>query len=313
MASIDYSTAAGYKAYVEQFSQELYSRLFYGFETATLVTGHEGVKGRKVLTELQVGDLAKRWRTNFDPLTDALEFKPRVLETNLAKVDLQMFPQEFEGTYLGMMRRTGQNQKDLPFERYILNLVLAKLANEMENAIWQGVAAGSPAAGDPLAELFDGYLKIIADAITATDITAFPTGALSATDIVGKVEDMWDALDPAMKKEPVEIWMSYNNYKKFIQNYREDYGKYVGYDGQGAIKLDFGNALLRPIAGMGTSQRIIITQPNNFHYGYDAASDASLINVEWNHRAMDIWIDFRMGAQIGILDDSKMIIVNNQA
>ena len=313
MASLNFTPAAAYQAYVEEFAPELFSKLYYGFETAKYVTSHEGVKGRKVLTELIVGSLAKRWRKQFDALPDAIEFKPRVLQTELAKVDLQMTPQEFEGTYLGMMRRTGQNQKDLPFEAYILDKVIQKLHTEMESAIWQGEAAAIPAAGDDLDEVFDGYLKIIADAITASDITEFPTGALTNENIVEKVEDMWDALDPAMKRERVEVWMSYSNYVKYVQNYREDFGKYVGYDGQGAIKLDFGNAVLRPIAGMGNSNRVIITQPENFHYGLDAASDKSMINFEWNHRSLDMWIDFRIGAQIGILDDSKMIIVNNQA
>ena len=313
MASANFTAAQAYKDYVEEFAPQLFSKLYYGFETANYVTPHEGVKGKKVLTELMIGDLAKRWRKNFDALADVIDFKPRVLETELAKVDLQITPQEFEGSYLGMMRRTGQNQTDLPFQAYILDKVIQKLHTEKETAIWQGVAAAVPAAGDPLDEVFDGYLKIIADAITATDITPFPTGALTNINIVTQIEAMWDALDPAMKKEAVEVWVSYNNYTKFIQNYRNDFGKYVGYDGQGAIKLDFGNATLRPIAGMGNSQRVIITQPSNFHYGFDASADSSMINFEWNHRSLDMWIDFRMGCQIGILDDSKMIIVNNQA
>jgi len=315
---VDFTAAAAYKAYVEEFSDELFTRLFYGFKTSQLATPHEGVKGKLVLSELQVKDnLAKRWSSTFAG-TDNVQFNPAVLEVVTNKVEHSVIPQEYEGTYLGMARKKGQDPRDNPFEAFILDKIMMKLAEEMEVAVWQGQAAASPASTDNLRETFDGYLELIADAITATDVTPVVTGAITDANAVDKFRLMWAQVNTAQKDQGTDIFCSYSVY----DNYRKDYKSQFnvnpeeilisGTDYTGMLyELGGGKTTIIPVPGMGSSGRVIITPRENLHYGYDAVEDWQNFNFEQNHRQLDFWMDFNMGVQILMLRDGH-IVVNDQ-
>lgn len=311
MSSIKYTGAADYKAFTEEFSEELFTILFYGFATSRWVTPHEGLKGKKILTELTVGDLIKRWKKTFDPDEDTLGFKPREISTELVKMDLQIFPQEFEQTYLAFARRRGQNKGDLPFEGFIVRALLQKIAKEQENAVWQAVKTANPQDNDPLMDMFDGYLKLIDDAEAAGDLTGIPVVDLSEDNIVLHVEEMFNNLDPAARGEKLSICCSWKNYYRYMAGYRDKFGKYIEKASDRSLKLDIGDVMLRPVNGMGNTDRMIITLDSNYHYAYDAAGDSSFINFENNHRAVDMFLDFRIGVQMQWLEDRGGLIVIN--
>lgn len=313
--SLKLTSAQALQSFVQQYDFNLLQKMFLGFHSAPFLTAHEGIKGKKVLTELLTnGPLVRRYKSAFQPVQDAFEFKPRTLEVYPAKIDLQIFPQEFESSYLGMARSKGFNNLDNPFESHMLQGVLMQLGEEQEKAIWQGDQAAVPADTDTLDMMFDGFLKIIADALTATEITAVNTGSLTLADMVEQTESVYNALHPSMRMKEVLIYMSVDNWALYAQSYRENYSKHYmrkEINGLELIKLDAGNAWIVPVAGMGTSDRIIATLKANLNYGYDSASD-TMLNFEDDKRSIDMWADFKQGCQIGILHN-HLIKVNNQA
>lgn len=313
--SLKLTSAASLQAFVQQFDFNLLQKMFLGFHSAAFITAHEGVKGKKILTELITnGPLVRRFKTAFEPVQDAFEFKPNTLEVFPAKIDLQIYPQEYETTYLGLARQKGFNHNENPFEAHMLAGVLMQLGEEQETAVWQGIKAAVPADDDNLSEMFDGFLKIIADGLTATSITAVNTGSLTLADMVEQTESVYNGLPPAMRLKEVLIYMSVDNWALYAQSYRENYSKHYmrkEINGLELIKLDAGNAWIVPVAGMGTSDRIIATVKPNMCHGYDSASD-TMLNFEDDKRAIDMWADFKQGCQIGILHNN-MIRVNNQA
>lgn len=310
MSSINYNDAEAFRNYVEKKGWDLLTRMFYGFETAQLVTTHDGIKGKLVLTELILGDLFRRWSKTFNPLTNAIKFVPRELVVDAAKIDLSIYPQEFESSYLGEIRKKGQNPRDFPFEAFILEKVIAKAMEELEDAAWQGVKTASPESTDKLNLLFDGYLEIIRKAIAATDITPVTTGVITDSNVVQSVENVFDFLHPAVKKSATMAFVSVETFTKYQRNYRSDFGKYTDADGMRA-KLDFANCTLVGIAGMGNSDRIIITPASNLHLGYDDINDFRNLRFNQDKRELQFWLDAKMGCQIGLLQDG-MIAVNEQ-
>lgn len=312
--SANLTTAAAYRDYVQDYYDTLIERAFFSPKTAARSTVHEGLKGRLTMTRLKAAaGAARAWSADFNPIVNAVDFIPRHLDVVAIKRDLSFVPQEFEGTYLGYIRQQGQNPgKDLPFEGYILNHILKLHAEEMESAWWQGVKAGSVVAGTtPMAQTFDGFLEIIKDEITATNIAPVvtPTGAITTTNIVALLETMWNALGAGYKEGRVEIYMSWANYQKYNQGYREAYGKYVSTNKDATVTLDFSqNAILIPMPGMGASNRIVMTPATNLHIGFDAFSDTNMFEFEQNKRAMDFWMDFKTGVQIGQIDEGALIV-----
>ena len=320
MANTDYSLVAGYKAFVEEISSDIFTKLFYGFRTANLATLHEGVKGKKVWTEQQMLTLAKAYFANFNP-GDTNALVPVVLETNANKVEHKEIPQEMEDTYLGFLRRNGFNHQEWPLERYTVENLLKKLNQEFENAVWQGdKKATALAEGDAMAITFDGFLKIIADAITATDLTPVTTGAITEANILANLKLMYAELSPELKAAGTDIFMSYANFDKYVAAmdavHPNSDAAYVelgaaGYNGiryrQGA-----GNTTIIPVAGMGTSDRILMIPRENLHIGFDSMSDWSNFNFEQQVRELLYWMDFKIGVTITLLRDG-IAVVNDQA
>jgi hypothetical protein len=308
---------AAYQAYVQDFHDELIVRAFYSPDTVQLSTAHEGVKGKKTLTRLKfVKGKAVAWKSDFVAATGAVTLHPRTIEVEAIKRDLSFVPQEFEDTYLGEFRKKGQNPgEDLPFEGQILNSILGGHAEELEEAFWQAVKAGSITPGTtPMAECFDGFLQIIIDEITGGGIPGsavipVPGGAWSMVNVVETVENMWKALGPSYKKMAVDVYMSWNNFTLFNQAYRELYGFNFGSTEAARKKLDFSmNANLVALPGMGESDRVVMTPRGNLHVAYDDLSDLNMFEFEKSKRQMDFWMDFKVGVQIAQIDEAGLIV-----
>lgn len=312
MSSANYTNAANYKAYAEQFAQELISEMFFGFATAEEVTVHEYVKGRKVLTELVLGDnLVKRYRKDHDPVADAIDFVPRVLTTHDLKVDLDFVPKDMEATYLAEFRKKGQDPADFPFEAYIFQKIIEGVHQELEKAVWAAEETAAPSALDNVIDVFDGFLHLIEDAITATDVTATTTGAITANNIVTSVETVFDALADPYKLGATTCFVSPQNFIRYMRKYRTDFGKYTNPTGM-REKLDFADCTLRATAGLTGSDKIIITPNSNLHIGLDDVTDHNMFNMWQQGRVLKFEMDFKLGAQIGLLKDGP-IAVNEQA
>lgn len=319
MDSLNHTYAQSFQDYVRTYAEELFCELFYGFKTSDLAQTFEGIKGEHVITQLEIGEnLARRWAKTFDPNADVATFKPRILKTVLNKVDFSVVPQEYEFSYLGALRKKGQNPSDWPFQAYVMSKIMAKLMQEFEVAAWQAEAEAVPSAGDYLRQTFDGYLKIIADAITAGDVTPVGTGALTGSNIIAKLRDMWADVLSVYKENGTDILMSYELYDIYRIAYKDAYKidpAYVqitnaGYNGI-QFELGNGNTNIIPVNGLSGSGRVIITPRENLAIGIDSASDV-MFNVEADKRELHFWMDFRMGAQI-LMQKDGILVVNDQA
>lgn len=311
--SANLTDVAAYRDYVQDFGDQLISKAFYSPKTVGLATTHEGVKGKKTLTLLEIsGELAVAWKSDFVKKDNVAVFKPRTLEVERNKIDLSFCPQDFEDTYLGMFRKKGQNPgEDMPFAGFTLDKILGKHAIDIDNALWKAVKAGSITPGTtPMSQTFDGYLEIIKDLITAGHAPVVtPGGAITLNNIVDLVESMWETLSDAYKETQVAVMMSWKNYQRYNQAYREQFGKFVSDNKQGAMTLDFGqNAVLYPMSGLSGSDRIIMTPIDNLHVGYDDFNADNMFEFEKNKRNIDFWLDFTIGCQIGLTDDDVLVV-----
>lgn len=319
MDSSNHEYAIAFQDYVRTFSDQLFTQMFYGFKTSDLATTYEGIKGEHIITELEVGEnLARRWGKNFDPVANAATFKPRKLKTVLNKVDFSIVPQQYEASYMGAWRKKGQNPEDWPFSQYVMDKVMTKLQQEFEVALWTGVEADTPSDGDYLRQTFDGYLKIIVDALAAGDITAVATGASTTADIIADLRLMWAQVLTPYKEGGTDIFMSYAMYDTYRIAYKDAYKidpAYIqiteaGYQGI-LYELGNGNTRIIPINGMAGSNRIIMTPRENLTIGIDSPSDTTF-DVHADIRMLKFAMDFRMGAQI-LMQKDGVLVVNDQA
>jgi hypothetical protein len=307
--ALNLTTVTALQDYVRDFHDQLLTEMLVGFRSSNLFTPHEGIKREKILTEITVAALSRRYSSTFQATNNAFNFIPRKLRVVDAKVDLIIIPKDFESNYLGMFRKRGQDSYDLPFARFILDRYIAKIQEEQEYAIWRAEEKAVPASGDLLAELFDGLGAIIAEELTATNLTPTTTGALTASNTVASVENCVKALGDAYLNAGVDIFLNPVDAINYVQNYRASFGNFYGQNPSNNqnFSLDIGNHIVHSLTGV-PKNCILVSPKENIHYGYDGPGDDSLINFETEDRKIKMWTDYKIGVQFGIISDSIMSV-----
>ncbi len=313
-ASLDFSKVELYQDYVETHYETLIELIYHGFTSAQYFTPHEGVKGKEVLTQMSLGDLGVRFTKQFNPREDQVAFAPRVLEVDAAKAEIEIFPQDFENSYLGRMRRKGQGN-DIPFESQILSAYLRKLLKENDHAAWQGEPAAVPAAGDLLVNVVKGFNKIITDEQAAGSLTPFvlPAGGYTSDNIVTLFEEQLSELGEEVLNGDVQVFCSRAIKNLYIDGISKKYDKRKAEKtADGGVLIDKEDFVIRHLPGFGkNSQAVLMSATGNLHYGYDDPNDMQMFKFMQQIRSVQMAIDWKIGYQIAIARD-EFIQANDQ-
>jgi hypothetical protein len=226
----------------------------------------------------------------------------RVLTVYGSKWDFDFDAQDFRNTYLADL------EDDTSFvdaanaqvaREYLSYLTTATLYNGVRNA-----------AGVAPADICDGFAKIIATEITATNLVPIVTGAITAANAVTQVELVAESVPTWMREYPggFIIHCSYNVFDKYKKHYRSLNAYAFKPDETGKYKLDGINAVLQPQAMMGNSQRLIATIDGNLVVGTDTDSVEVFASLRRNI------IEVRQLMPLGVqIQDLEALFVNDQA
>lgn len=273
----------------------------------------DDVKDEVPLPNLSVTDLIKPANaTAFSPTSNALKFGARMLKARAWKVDLQIVPQDLVRSWLGKYSGKGSDPHAMPLEQYIWEYVQQKIQENLRlQSLFKGVYNG---AGTTPVDVMDGILKIVADEITATNITPVATGAVSSANVIEKIEATYDALGEAYKSSETQALVSPTLFDWYVRQYRATYGGNNDYTGManGSVRLDGTMCTVKREPGLGTSQRIIVCTPDNITYGVDSFSDANTIKTQEFDRTIKVLIDAKSGVQFKEIG-ANALAVNDQA
>jgi len=312
--SLDLTNAQALRDYVEDYNNVLIEQMFSGFDSAEYSTAHDGIKGKRYFTTMKVGKLVKRWSKKFNPDSGTLGFSPRPLEVDKVKLELEIYPQDFETSYLGRYRQKGQGM-DIPFEGQIMNSVMNKLGQEIEFGFWNAKPSATPSESDFLADTTRGILYHLLEMIASADVTVVgtPGGAVTVDNLLDLLDTMYKAYGTAYKKGVKTFLCS----PEIAQLYFAAQKKKYPYDpvtsqtnANGLImyKLLTGTSWLVPLPGMSGSSRIILADKDDLHYGMDSFLDINSFNVERYERYYKFWLDFDFGTQIIIPEPAAMVV-----
>jgi hypothetical protein len=247
----------------------------------------------------------------FNPTANAIKFAARILKVRDCKVDLLLEPWKLEKTWLGKMKKAN-DPLDMPFEAFIFDYINSKIKEDMRlKAIYKGVYN---AAGTGPADTMHGYLKIVADEITATNIAPVVTGAITSSNVVDKIELTHDALGEAYKNGASIMKCSPTIFAWYVRKYRLDFGGNTDYAGmpknRRRVLIDGTNCELVAEPGFGTSQRLVSSRADNFVYGVDSTSGYN-VDVQKFDRQLKVLIDFKAGVQFKQIH-ARGLAVNDQ-
>ena len=305
----DLATALG--AYHREHRDQLVSEILLDEDFTSDLNVMDDVTDELPLPNLGIEDLTKPADpTAFSPTSNALKFGARVLKVRGIKVDLLLIPQVLEKSWLGKMKKSS-DPMDMPFEKFIMNYINSKITEELRlRSIYKGVYDAEGTTPD---DTMNGFLKLIADEITATNIAPITTGVISSSNVVTKLELVYDGLGEAYKSKPTIMKVSPTIFDWYNRKYRTDFGQNQDYKGMTTSKrrlLDGTMCELVREPGLTGSQRVICSQVENFVYGVDSGSGYNL-DVQKFDRSLKILIDLKAGVQFAQVQ-ANALAVNEQ-
>lgn len=308
--SINLTSAAALQDFTQDYHDELIGRGFFGFPSLEHTTVLDNVKGKVVLTDLTIGDLAKRASRTFAAQNNIANFKPRILTVDACDIDFEIFPKDFEKTYLGRYRQKGQNNKSIPFEAYIMQRLMRKLKQELEFAFWQGEAAASPAATDLMRQVFNGIKKLVVDIRAGGhNVHAVSGGVYTVDNILPNFASMFESMGAVAEEEGVEAYGSRKVMNVYINAYKKKHNgnaPEVMKNAAGvimAVMLENGEGWFYCLPGLRSSQMVIMTIKGNLFYGTDDLGDTDGFEFKDQIKSIQYTTAFKVGVGIGIEEE----------
>jgi hypothetical protein len=170
---------------------------------------------KEVIKKLATNALVAAASCDFSP-TSTVTLTERIIQPVELQVNLQLCKYDFVNDWEAQSMGYGNSQVLPPkFSDFMIAHVAAEVAQNTELNIWQGdTGAGSNNS-------FDGFEKLIAAAVTATDIPAgqiITAGTLSATNIVTELSKVVDAIPASLYgKEDLFIYIGSAAAKYYVQ------------------------------------------------------------------------------------------------
>lgn len=305
------NTALG--AYFRKDKSVLITKMLLGMNIDDRMEVWDDCKDEVPLPNLTITDLVKPANnTTFQPASNALGFGARILKVRPWKVDLQIVPADLEKSWLGAYKKKGSDVYDMPFEEYVMKHIIEKVQENIRlKALFKGSYNGS---GTTPGAIMDGLLKIVADEVTATNITAITTGATTSSNVVTNIETTFDGLGEAYKSVPTVILVNPTMFTWYKRKIRADFGSNLDYKGMPLMEtpLDGTLATIKSEPGLGTSGRIIVTPKENIVYGVDTIGEENNIKSQEFERTIKLMIDAKSGINFKRID-ADLLAVNDQA
>lgn len=249
------------------------------------------------------------YRTQRDTSGNAVVFTDRVLTVNQSKWDMpDMDPEVFRNTYLADVAAGRINPKTFPFYEAIANKIVEDYNSKINDSVlWLG---DYDASGTDVSDIANGFGTIIADEITATNLTPIATGAIAATDAVTKFETFYDGLPTWMKQQGCKLLVSHALFAKYRKHYRTLNG--FGFDpGAKSYTIDSTRAQIHAASFIPDSSSRILAVPLEEKVLY-AGTDISRVELHTTPHVnlIELRAMYPFGLQIADLD---AIAVNDQA
>ena len=218
------------------------------------------IKFKEVIKKLALDSILKDASCDFDP-TSNVTLTERILQPEEFQVNLQLckkdFRQDWEANSMGFSQ-----YDNLPrlFSDFLIAQVAAKVAEKVEQNIWQGATAN---AGE-----FDGFQALLTADSDVVDVTGT---TLSASNIIAELGKVVDAIPSGVYgKEDLKIYIPTSAAKFYIQaqaalGYRDLY--HVG-----KTEMNFQGIDLFTAPGL-ANDKMVAAESSNLFFGTGLLND----------------------------------------
>jgi len=229
-----------------------------------------------------------------------LEFVPNKIELFKMKVDLDVYPDDIEATWLGFLTKNSLSRKEWPLIRYIMeSYILGQIQADMENnEIYKGVYA---APGIGVAGLdgksMNGFKYMLQKTAVNRDITI---GALDKAIIYDQFEAGFELVTEEYQNSNMVICCAPKWRRAFLKDKRAQDVYTISGPGQIDDTLDFAPARVVGLPSMIGTNDWFITPADNMLSIAKKSENMNKIDVQESKRCVSFLTDWWKGVGFGI-------------
>lgn len=281
--------------YIQEHKDELFINATLGAKTLGLVEIMPNVKYKDALnyldSEIVLQDGSE---CGWNPQgTDT--FSQRYIETHAVEVEKEFCWKDFEKKYMNYQLLWEAGRETLPFEEKIANSNMNKIQEAVEELAWQGNSGLS----------VDGFIKNI----EAESATSTPVEFQSGQTVSAKVDAMVAAASFKMLKKGVNIYMSYTDFRSYIQEQNgaccqnkpvlDAASESISYFGDSRIKLI-------PVIGLEGTGAMVAATPDALVWATDVEGSESVYRMWFDEKEEKFMfrVLFRAGTAVKFPDEA---------
>lgn len=250
-----------------------------------------------------IGNIVQPFHKNFTKSGDQT-FTAQELSLYHLKVDLEMYPDDIEATWLGFLSSNSLNRKDWPVVRYIMEqMVVPKIKDNIElleivKGEYSAPDGNTPGATGTGMNGLKYQLQAAVNAHKANFVSGMST--ITSSNAFDQVEIFIDGISNVYSGVPMNIFMSPLYYKYFKRDARSQGFYTITGDEKVDDKVDFSPHKVVGLPSMIGETFIFATPKDNFLYLNKKATNKTKFKVEEAKRVISIMTDWYEGVGFGI-------------
>jgi hypothetical protein len=232
-----------------------------------------------------------------------VEIIPNEIRQFRFKIDDEFMPDELYATWLGFLTAKQVDRKEWPFVKWLIEVYYARqIDQDMElNEYYKGVYA-APAAGVAGADGtgMNGLKKLLQAGVNNDTINVINIGTLHKDTIFDQVEAFTDQIAEVYQGIQMDVCMSQNWCKKYLQDKRAQGFYQRKNDKEINTDIDFTPLNVKGLASMVETNDIFCTPTENFLHISPATITKNTFKLEESKRSVAVLGDWSEGLGFGI-------------
>ena len=264
-----YSFVSPLTTYTEQQRLPLITKAVFAARSAALFTKQVGIKSAAALnlmdTDANIGSgTVCGWSA-----TGNTTFSQRNITVGAMKIQEALCPRSLEQYWMQSQLTAGSQYDGVPFEQAFAEQKALRIAEALENAIWQGNA------------YFSGVNQLLnaASGSTVSGNTAAISGSITTANVISIFDTIYTRIPQAiLTKTDLVMFCGWDTFRTLVMAFKANTGvMYNQVDLQGLAdgEILYPGTNIRVIAvpGLLGTNRIVTTYLGNLFYGTDLLSD----------------------------------------
>ena len=235
-------------------------------------------------------------------------FSQRSITVGKVKVEEKICPKDLEAYFTQEALKAGSTYEDFgnaDFQKAYLDKKNARIASQLETAIWQGDTSSATANLNK----FDGLIKLInAGSPIDANVSAYTgiatiTGGITASNVIAATEGIYKAIPAAIiNKGDVKIFVGSDWYRTLIMAYRAD--KMFAYNpqdtGAGSFVLPATNIEVVQVNGLNSTDKAYAISLSNLALAVDLQDEEMNYTMWYSQDNNDVRFraEWKMGVNV---------------